>query len=32
MEDLKQIIANNMIDLRKETNLTQAELADKRPQ
>jgi len=29
MEDLKQIIANNMIDLRKETNLTQAELADK---
>jgi transcriptional regulator with XRE-family HTH domain len=29
MEDLKQIIANNMIELRKQTNLTQAELADK---
>ncbi len=29
MEDLKQVIANNMIALRKETNLTQAELADK---
>ena len=29
MEDLKQIIAGNMIELRKQTNLTQAELADK---
>lgn len=28
MEDLKQIIASNMIALRKEMNLTQAELAD----
>ncbi len=28
MEDLKQVIARNMIGLRKEMNLTQAELAD----
>ncbi len=29
MEDLKQIIAGNMVELRKQTNWTQAELADK---
>ncbi len=29
MEDLKQIIANNITELRKQMNLTQAELADK---
>jgi len=29
MEDLKQVIAANMIELRKQTSLTQAELADK---
>ncbi len=28
MEDLKQIIAANMTELRKEMNITQAELAD----
>ena len=28
MDDLKQVIAGNMIELRKEMNLTQAELAD----
>jgi transcriptional regulator with XRE-family HTH domain len=29
MDDLKQIIANNITDLRKQINLTQAELADR---
>jgi transcriptional regulator with XRE-family HTH domain len=28
MDDLKQIIANNIIDLRKQRNMTQAELAE----
>ena len=29
MEDIKQVIADNIIELRKEQHLTQAELADK---